>query len=431
MKKYTSTAAICFKPALCVTLASAFFAGTVEAAPPGTGWTQTFSKDFTTLPSICKTFGSATPGWMPCDFWNNHEWSNTNCYNVWPGIDTGYNPFSIAMGSEGVNILKITANRTPAGMSAGGEPYVSGMLTTCAGANYPQNIRSSTPFSQTYGYFECRAKLPTAVGTTKGMWPAFWLMPANGGGGAEYDIFEVLGNDPKTIYQTVHWNEWANHFGQICEGPDTSTWHTYGFQWDANYIRWYVDDVLTNIAVNRYNSAMYPMINLAVGGSWPGEPDANTVFPAAMQVKYLKAYSGGTVNSDIIKDNTSTVGITYSGTWTASTSATGYYGSNYWHDGNANKGSLAIRWRPCLPYTASYKVYARWTAGANRSASVPYEINHATGTSIVNANQTVNNGTWVLLGTYNFNAGTAGSVRVSNSGTVGYVVVDAVRFQKQ
>lgn len=419
--------------ALCVTLVAALFTGSAHAAPPGTGWTQTFSKDFTTLPPICQTAGSATPGWLPCDYWNNHIWINTNSYNCWPGIDTGYNPFSIAMGSEGVNVLKITANRTPGGMSAGGLPYVSGMLTTSVGANYPQDIRSSTPFSQTYGYFEIRAKLPTAAGTSKGMWPAFWLLPANGSGGAEYDIFEVLGDDPTTIYQSSHWNDWASHSTLICTGPDTSNgFHTYGFQWDASNIRWYIDGILTNVATNRYNAAMYPLINLSVGGDWPGEPNASTVFPAAMHVKYLKIYSGGTVNTDIIKDNTDTVGITFNGTWIASTVTPGYYGSNYWHDGNTNKtAGQAIRWTPCLPYTGSYQVFARWTSGTSRCTNVPYQITHASGTTTVPVNQQLNNGTWVSLGTYNFNAGTAGYVRVSTTGTTGHVIADAVRFLKQ
>jgi beta-glucanase (GH16 family) len=306
------------------------------------------------------------------------------------------------------------------------------MLTTSAGANYSGNLRSSTPFSQTYGYFEVRAKLPTAAGTTKGMWPAFWLMPANGVDDTEYDIFEVLGNAPNTIYQSVHWNTYANNSGYVVNGPDTSGWHTYGFQWDSGNIRWYIDGQLTNVAPNRITRAMYPMINLSVGGSWPGEPNTSTVFPASMEVKYLRVYSGGTVNSDIIKDNTDTVGITFNGTWTASTSTPGYYGSNYWHDGNTNKtAGQAIRWTPCLPSTGSYQVFARWTSGSSRCTSVPYAITHASGTTTVLANQQLNNGTWVSLGTYTFNAGTAGYVRVSTTGTTGHVIADAVRFLKQ
>lgn len=401
--------------------------------PPGTGWSLTFQKEFTTLPSICQTVGSATPGWLPTDHWNNHIWTNTNCYNCFPGIDTGYMPFSTVAG-DGTNVLNIKADNNAGKVPGTTKPYVTGMLSTATGANYPQNLRSSTPFNQTYGYFECRAKLPTAVGTTKGMWPAFWLMPSSGSSSAEYDIFEVLGNAPKKIYQSSHWSDYAGNQTLTCDGPDTSAgFHTYGFQWDATNIRWFIDGEMCNLSTNRYNAPMYVILNLSVGGSWPGEPDANTVLPNSMQVTYLRVYSGGTLPTytETIKDNTDMTGITMNGTWTASTTPTGYQGSNYLHDGNTNKVTgQALRWRPCLPATASYQVYARWTADPNRCTSVPYEVNYSGGTTVVNVNQTTNGGAWVLLGTWNFDAGNAGSVRINTIGTTGYVVADAVRFVK-
>ncbi|XHR30642.1 MAG: family 16 glycosylhydrolase [Chthoniobacteraceae bacterium] len=338
-------------------------------------------------------------------------------------------PFSITSYS-GVNVLSITADTAPSDMDTDGKTYVSGCLSHAAGANYSTDIQSSTPFSQTYGYFEARCKLPTAAGSSKGMWPAFWMMPADGSSTAEYDIFEVLGNAPTAIWQTAHWNSYENQLAYKYSGPDTSTaFHTYGFQWDANNIRWFVDGILTQTQPNYYNSAMYPMFDLAVGGSWPGEPDADTVFPASMLIKYFYAYSGGTV-TDLIMDNTDTTGVTITGSWTASTSTKGYYGSNYLHDGNTGQGTKSIRYTPTLSTSGSYQVFARWTADTNRATNVPISITSTSGTKTVYVNEQSNNGVWVYLGTYAFNSGTTGNLLISNTGANGYVTADAVRFFK-
>src|SRR5690606_26160267 len=95
-----------------------------------------------------------------------------------------YNPFSVSNG-----VLTITAKPTPTGFDADGQPYVSGEITTTKGSSSSQDP-NSLGFSKKYGYFETRVKLPAG----KGLWPAFWLIPENGGWPPEYDIFEVLGH---------------------------------------------------------------------------------------------------------------------------------------------------------------------------------------------------------------------------------------------
>ncbi len=283
-----------------------------HATPPGSGWTLSYDVEFGTLPTICHTVGSKTPGWLPTDYWNNHFVGDEDTYYCYPAIDTGYNPFSIGS-YAGVSTLNITANKTPAGMSAGGKKYVSGELTTAVGAPYSTDIQSSTPFSQEYGYFETRCVLPTGQG--QGYWPAFWMMPADGSSDAEYDIFEVLGNAPTTIYQSQHWGGYAsNYTGTYSGGPNTSTGlHTYGFEWDAATVRWYVDGVITQALPNRINKAMYVLFDLAVGGSWPGEPNASTVFPGAMQVQYLRVYTGGSFGSGVRYETENLAVAAYSG----------------------------------------------------------------------------------------------------------------------
>jgi hypothetical protein len=102
---------------------------------------------------------------------------------------------------------------------------------------------------------------------------------------------------------------------------------------------------------------------------------------------------------------------------------------DYLHDGNSGvTGGKSVRFTPTLPATGSYSVYMRWTANANRASNVPVDVNYSGGTQTISVNQQGNNGTWVLLGTFNFNVGTAGNVLVRNDGANGYVIADAVKF---
>jgi hypothetical protein len=121
-------------------------------------------------------------------------------------------------------------------------------------------------------------------------------------------------------------------------------------------------------------------------------------------------------------------GVIVTGAWSASTSNSGFYGTNYLTDGNSGKGTKTVQWTPQIPTAGTYQVYARWTSGSNRSNHVPYTITHQGAASSVFENQMANNNVWVLLGTYTLNAGTSSSVSVSNAGTTGYVIADAVRF---
>ena len=117
--------------------------------------------------------------------------------------------------------------------------------------------------------------------------------------------------------------------------------------------------------------------------------------------------------------------------WIASSSTAGYYGTGYHYRSTAAISDQAA-WNVNIPTTGNYAVYARWTAGTNRAASAPYSVVHNGGTTTVNVNQQANNGTWVLLGTFGFNAGASQKIRLSCWTTAGFVVVaDAVKFVKQ
>ncbi|MET0261528.1 MAG: PA14 domain-containing protein, partial [Rariglobus sp.] len=121
--------------------------------------------------------------------------------------------------------------------------------------------------------------------------------------------------------------------------------------------------------------------------------------------------------SEVVLDNTSGSGVTINGAWTTSSSSIGYYGSDYLTDGNAGKGTKSVVYAPTLPSSGAYDVYVMFSAGSSRPGNVPVTIAHAGGSKTVTVDQQINNGAWVLLGTYNFNAGTAGTVTISNTGT--------------
>ncbi len=130
----------------------------------------------------------------------------------------------------------------------------------------------------------------------------------------------------------------------------------------------------------------------------------------------------------VIVDNADATGVVTNGPWTVSTASTGYYGPNYFHDGNTNKGGSSVVFTPNLPSAGKYNVYALWAVNPNRSTNTPMDVIHPGGTNTVLRDQTSSNGTWVLLLSTNFNAGTNGKVRIRNTGTTGYVIADAVQF---
>jgi beta-glucanase (GH16 family) len=169
-----------------------------------------------------------------------------------------------------------------------GVPYTSGLVMT--GGN---DSDSNEPrFSFLYGYMEVRAKLPT----DQGMFPAIWMMPASyNDGNGELDVVEVVGSTPREANFSLHrrgagdTEDWT--------GPDFSeAFHTFGVDWQPDHVAWYVDGVERARITDQSlicPEAMYPILNLAIGGDWGGPPDANTVFPATMDVDYVRVWQSG------------------------------------------------------------------------------------------------------------------------------------------
>ncbi|MBY6038368.1 carbohydrate binding domain-containing protein [Fictibacillus nanhaiensis] len=174
-------------------------------------------------------------------------------------------------------------------------------------------LKTKGLFSQTYGRYEVRAKLPTG----KGLWPAIWMLPEQdkyGGWAAsgEIDIMEAWGSKPNKVAGTIHYGEsWPNnrYTGKDFELPAGSgidTWHTYSIEWEPGEIRWYVDGELYQTQNEWYakgqnnpikfsypapfDQNFYLIMNLAVGGWFDGDPDETTRFPQQMEIDYVRVY---------------------------------------------------------------------------------------------------------------------------------------------
>lgn len=239
--------------------------------------------------------------------WSSEGWNTS--YAQWGGLRTlsankeqqiyvdsgftgsGSTPLGLNPFSESNGVMSITAKPTPAEDRGAlwNMPYVSGVLTS--------------KHAQTYGYFEVSAKLPVG----KGLWPGFWMVGDVNHGNTEIDIFEVLSQEPGRIYQSAH--KFGTDYKSTHEsyyGVNTADgFHTYGLEWTPSDIIWSVDGVQTLKIANFSDVPMYAILNLPVGGSWGGNPDGSTKFPASLQVDYYRAYTKDAGSVSDVKYGTS------------------------------------------------------------------------------------------------------------------------------
>ncbi|WP_414475522.1 family 16 glycosylhydrolase [Microvirga sp. M2] len=261
-----------------------------ESMPPD-GWSLAFSDEFDELDLSNDRSGPYRSGtWEPHYPWgartNNKE---LEFYvDPRPGKDpaslTALGPFSIDDGK-----LLIRANPVPAAhrAAAQGQPYSSGLLTT------------ARSFAFQYGYVEIRARIPAG----QGLWPALWLIPLDQSWPPEIDIMETLG------HRTGEY--WATLYGGPKARPDKSTtlvrtpdlaadFHMFGVKWTAKDVTWFFDGKAVAQAPTPVNmhKPMYIVVNLAVGGEWPGAPDHTTAFPAEFAIDYVRAFTPPTEKHD-------------------------------------------------------------------------------------------------------------------------------------
>ncbi len=185
-------------------------------------------------------------------------------------------------------VLRITADRRP----VGDRQYSSAHITTAGRKRLM------------YGRWEIRAKLPSS----QGMWPAIWLLPADGSWPPEIDIIELVGKEPDRVHHSFHWGPLRDgllpwDLGQTSTTETrkrdySDTWHDFGLEWTPDEIVWTVDGKVAH----RFGRTpeqrekipdvpMYLIMNLAVGGFWPGPPGDDTIWPSTMEIDRVRVWS--------------------------------------------------------------------------------------------------------------------------------------------
>lgn len=257
-------------------------AANVNIVSPLTGLVQTFNDDFNTL----------SAGQDPSLTWRtSYAWSGASSYGLageqevyvdpsFSGLPStqastslGLNPFSIQDGHLVITAQPLPASATP---YTGSAIFSSGMIST-------QNS-----FTQTYGYFEMTATLPS----TSGAWPAFWLLPSTANNlNTEIDVLEAFGQDPDQAHWAIHSPYASGTTGAWANTANLTTGeHTFALEWTPYDLTFFVDgkEVAQQATPADMNSAMYMIANLAMGGSWPGNAAPGST--ATMTIDSIKAY---------------------------------------------------------------------------------------------------------------------------------------------
>jgi beta-glucanase (GH16 family) len=259
-----------------------FDAGTVIPPTPfgPAGWWELVFADEFDRDSLDAT------RWQTC-FW----WATTTC-----SIESNrelelYDPSDVAVSG---GVLRLRAQRRDlVGWNGATYHYSSGMVMSGARRAMP-----APGFIFTYGYAEARVRVPKG----RGLWPGFWLLPASHNSRPEIDAMEILGDSTGVQHMNFHYLKADGDkadAGMAWAGPDFSAgWHSFGVDWEPSSIVWYVD------GVERWRFAdpsviprepMYLLANLAVGGSWPGNPDADTPFPSSYDVDYIRVWQSSPI----------------------------------------------------------------------------------------------------------------------------------------
>jgi beta-glucanase (GH16 family) len=248
-----------------------------------------------------------------------YQWSglNAQCWNlVWEdefsgsSLDLANWTYQTGGGGWGNNELQYYTNGDNVTVS-GGTLKITAQEDT--GNIYPGNdytssrIRTQGLGDWRYGKMEASIKLPQG----QGIWPAFWMMPTDNVYGTwpssgEIDIMEYLGHETNKTYGTCHYGNSPGDRGSqgssttLASGIFPDAFHTFSIEWEPGEIRWYLDGALFHSASSShsdfqnytwpFDQEFHFILNLAVGGNWPGAPNGSTVFPQTMEVDWVRVY---------------------------------------------------------------------------------------------------------------------------------------------
>ena len=228
------------------------------------------------------------------------------------GVDLSKWVFDVGGGGWGNEELEYYTNRPQNSHIEDGKLVIEALHESYTGAdgvsrNYTSaRLKTAGRFSQTYGRFEARIKIPFG----QGMWPAFWMLGDDIEKAAwpdcgEIDIMENIGKEPSTVHGSIHGPGFSGDDG--IEARYTlpgnrrfaDDFHVFAVEWEPNAIRFYVDDELYVTRTRKdlppgrkwvFDHPFFLLLNVAVGGDWSGNPDSTTNFPQTMLLDYVRVY---------------------------------------------------------------------------------------------------------------------------------------------
>jgi len=231
--------------------------------------------------------------------WSDEFSGNTVDQNSW-NFESGNN------NGWGNNELEYYTSSTKNVFVSNGNLIIEARKEPISGFNYSSaRMTTQNKKQYTFGRIDIRAKLPV----NKGIWPALWMLgsnintvgwPASG----EIDIMELIGTYPNRVYGTMHWknvggtNSNKGFQYDLSSGNFSQQFHVFSLVWTQDMLKWYVDDQLyytgtkadVGTANYPFNAPEFFIFNVAVGGNWPGPPDASTEFPQRMFVDYVRVF---------------------------------------------------------------------------------------------------------------------------------------------
>lgn len=220
--------------------------------------------------------------------------------------------FDIGGNGWGNNELETYTSRTTNSYVENGRLVIKALKENFTGPdsitrNYTSaRLLTKNKFSQVYGRFEARIKVPYG----QGIWPAFWMLgdnidTARWPNCGEIDIMETIGKVPSIVHGTLHGPGYSAGSGisAVYSLPGgerfSDDFHAFAVEWEPNVMRFYVDGLLYKTRTPAdlppgtkwvFDHPFFIILNVAVGGIWPGNPDATTVFPQQMLVDYVRVY---------------------------------------------------------------------------------------------------------------------------------------------
>jgi beta-glucanase (GH16 family) len=213
--------------------------------------------------------------------------------------------YDLGGGGWGNRELEVYTNHLDNVFHDGAGHLVIRVLSNGSGGYTSARIKSQGKFSARYGKIEARIRIPYG----QGIWPAFWMLgididtagwPTCG----EIDIMENIGNEPSVIHGTVHGPGYSGGNGighpfQLQQGGFADDFHVYSVEWWPHAIVFLVDDrqyfevTPQNLPAGKkwvYDHPFFLLLNVAVGGSWPGSPDATSTFPQEMLIDWVRVW---------------------------------------------------------------------------------------------------------------------------------------------